>query len=170
MQPQKFLSIAHKKPGFTWRGMATLVAAHPFFLICVCVHAYTIVYTIFIYTRSTACYARNTYSPYVFEVHICPMHYYITCLLKSAQLELSHYLTLSHCLTLSHYVTLSHYLTLSHYPGLSQPRPLTLSLPKCLRMCTSNFLPQTRGRLISQWQKLVSLLAASLPRLPRGRS
>ena len=44
---------------------------------------------------------------YVLEVDICPMHYYITCLSTSAQLELSHYLTLS------------------HYLGLSQPRPLT---------------------------------------------
>ena len=111
------------------------------------------------------------------------MHYYITCLSKSGQLELSHYLTLSPYLTLSHYYltlspyltlslphTLSLYLTLSHYPGLSQPRPPTVSLPKCLRMRTSNFLPQTRGRPISQWQKLVSLLAVSLPRLPRARS
>ena len=68
------------------------------------------------------------------------------------------------------YLTLSPYLTLSHYPGLSQPRPLTVSLPKCLRMRTSNFLPQTRGRPISQWQKLISVLAVSLPRLPRARS
>ena len=60
---------------------------------------------------------------------------------------LSYYFTLSHSLT----TLASHYLTLSHYPGLSQPRPPTVSLPKCLRMRTSNFLPQTRGRPISQW-------------------
>ena len=113
---------------------------------------YTLYPIIMYRTRSAARYTRNTSSPYVLEVHICPMHYYITCLLKSTQLELSHYLTLS------------------HYPVLSQPRPLTVSLPKCLRMRTSNFLPQTRGWLISQWQKLVSLLAVSLPRLPHGRS
>ena len=50
-------------------------------------------------TRSAARYAHNTSFPYVLEVYICPMHYYITCLSKLEQLELSHYLTLPWPLT-----------------------------------------------------------------------
>ena len=124
-----------------------------------CIH---LVY-IYIYTRSVARYARNTSSPFVLEVHICPMHYYITCLSKSGQLELSHYLTLSPYLTLSHYLTLSPYITLSHYPGLSH-----LGLSPYLSVCAHSPATNTWTQSASGKNSLAFL--PFLSRLPRARS